>query len=215
MSRHPFLFSLTAVFLVCSPASANLTYYTDKATFLAAITNPYTVDFNSTGDSTYLGTGDAFYKGDYLFAGGQASDILLINNHYPGYHVNTDGFLEVQSQLFAVGFPSEVSAIGFDINNNALDPYQYFFAPEDPISLLFFNGAYTQGTLPGNTTSFLGVISTTPLDAFTVLTDAPVVQIDNLTTTPEPRLQLLMTAGFGILAYAIWRRRTGKVRFTA
>jgi hypothetical protein len=208
--------ALAAAFVFSTAAQAAVTVYTDQASFLAAVSNPGVDTFNdisslgSTPSPLFRVAGPHSYTAtSQLFFGGSLGG----GDNFLSTNTATD------TMTFS-GFSAGVSAIGGEFFGSDISGA---FAAVGSISLVIDTGdSESIFTIANPTaTSFFGIVSTTGLVSFTVL--SPTVDggppffwpsANNLVLAelsagpaiPEPASWALMIAGFGLVGAAARRR---------
>ena len=200
-------------------ASASVSFFTDKALFLAAVSNPGVDTFDDVNflDST---------PSPLNRTAGAYSYVAATQGQFFGGNLGADPFLSTNAAIDDIifsGFSAGVSAIGGEFFGS--DVFGDF-APVGSISFLIDAGGSESSFSISSplTTSFFGVLSTTGLLSLTVL--SPTVDggaffwpsANNLILAqaedgggtpaiPEPTTWAMLITGFGMVGFAARRRR--------
>ena len=207
--------SLTLAVLLCTAAvaQADVTVYTDRASFLAALTLPGTdtyddLSMNETGTPLSRTAGAYSYQASAgpvsdFYPAGDGADIWLANT----VASDTITFSNFTAGLRAFGG----NFFGSDVNGA--------FSPGRTMVLTANDGATsrTVNLYDTTTTTFLGFISTNPLASVTLRPDgiagnvywatANDVTMGVVNAIPEPETYGMLLAGLALVGYAARRRR--------
>ena len=199
------LFLLGSVLLAVLPASEATTVYTSQASFLAAL-NPGSYD--ETFDEFIQGNTVAsplnFSQGGFGYSAAVADGTPFYTEGVPG-----DTYLSTNTSARAIVFTlatGNINAIG---GNFFLTDVLGAFS-QGTASLSLNDGTTVTLTNPTGT-SFLGFISSAPIDSLTFTPNAATgfATVNNLVvgqTVPEPDTWLWLAGGVLPLASGLWRR---------
>jgi hypothetical protein len=202
--------SIAALLCTASAAHADVTVYTDRAAFLAAITLAGTDTFNDLGGTPYdsplarmaggygylasAGPVDGFYPAggaaDIWLAANVAADTITFSNFAPGVRAFGGSF-----------FATDINGV---------------FAPGRTLVLTASDGANvrTVNLYDATTATFLGFVSSDPLASVSLRPDGVAGSVywatanDVILAVPEPASCCMLLAGLGLVGLAA-RRRAG------
>ncbi len=207
--------SLTLAVLLCTAAAAqaDVTVFTDRASFLAALTLPGIDTFDDLSISqtpTPLGRMAGTYA--YRASAGPVSDFYPAGAGADIWLATTVASDTITFSNFAAGLRAfGGNFFGSDVNGE--------FSPGRTMVLTANDGTSTRTVNLYNTTTttFLGFITTNPLASVTLRPDgiagnvywasANDVTIGMVNPVPEPETYGMMLAGLALVGYAARRRR--------
>jgi hypothetical protein len=207
--------SLAALLCTAAAAHADVTVYTDRAAFLAAVSMPGTDTFNDLAAQPY-GTPLSRSAGAY----GYQASAGPVSDFYPAGG-GSDVWLATNSASDTItfsNFASGVRAFGGNFFGTDIDGA---FTPGRTMVLSATDGANIRTTVnlyDTNTATFLGFISSDPLASVTLRPDgipgsvywatANDVTLGMVPQVPEPASFGMLLAGLGLVGFAV-RRRAG------
>jgi hypothetical protein len=202
--------SLAALLCTAAVAHADITVYTDRASFLAAVGLPGTDTFDDLAVQPYASpltrTAGAY---GYLASAGPATGFFPAGS-------GTDIWLSPETETDAITFSSFASGVrGFGGNFFGSD-VNGAFSPGRTLALAATDGTTTRTVTLENTTTttFLGFVSSDPLlavalTAATTAADPYWASANDVTlAVPEPASLGMLVAGLGLVGFAA-RRRAG------
>ncbi|MDL2357244.1 MAG: PEP-CTERM sorting domain-containing protein [Pseudomonadota bacterium] len=217
MKPNPFsLKCLTLAALLCAAAAAqaDVTVYTDRAAFLAALTAPGTDTFNDlavTETPTPLSRSAGAYT--YQVSSGPVADFYPAGSAADAWLATTVATDTITFSSFSAGLRAfGGNFFGSDIAGA--------FSPGRTMVLTASDGTSTRTVNLTNTTtsSFLGFITSNPLTSVTLSPDgvpgnvywatANDVTMGIVSAVPEPETYGMLLAGLALVGYAA-RRRVG------
>jgi hypothetical protein len=194
---------LAAMLCAATGAQADITVYTNEASFLAAVSAPGVDTFDDLSVAPY---GDVVYRtaGAYHYQAYSATGIWGAGGPTDFWLSNNTRYNPIVFSQFSGG----VSAFG---GNFFASDVAGQFVPDGTVVLTAVDGGTLTYDLAGaTTTSFLGFVSTAPLSSVTLGTDGgPYWPTANnvVLAVPEPGTYGMMLAGLALLGVAARRRR--------
>jgi hypothetical protein len=202
--------SIAALLFTASAAHADVTVYTDRAAFLAAVTLPGTDSFNDLVGKPYdtplarMAGGYGYLASagpvDGFFPAGGGADIWLAAN-------------AASDRITFSSFASGVRAFGGSFFGTDINGA---FLPGQTLVLTATDGANvrTVNLYDATTTTFLGFVSSDPLVSVSLRPDGIAGSVywatanDVILAVPEPASFGMLLAGLGLVGLAV-RRRAG------
>jgi hypothetical protein len=215
--RRSLLGVSAAVLAIAAAGSAMAaTTYSDRASFLAAVASPTTIDFNNGAPLNGIDYGPQGTFQGVTFASDSISELnpafgaLAAGAAFASDYLIWEG--NVPQELLTVTFATPVTAMGFD----------FMEARGKIVPFTFAGAGLTTVVNSAADPSFFGIVSATPFSSFTAVIDmnpgpnAAFPTLDNFTFAtalsggaPEPASWALMLAGFALAGAAL---RSGRVR---
>ena len=197
-----------SVSVSCLPLNAGIAVYTDRAIWVGASTNLFTLDFAGLGGAPDHEYTSGLTVGGVTFTG--SLDYLVVRTASPNFLYGPPdsnlglcdarwqpGFCQPGSHITAV-LPPGVTSVGWDFSG--------FYSSN--VTVVFPDSTSFSESEPG----FVGFISTSPISSLEIHSlGGPVVTNFSL-NTPEPstlsQLLAAMTMAFGTIRF--WRRLSAK-----
>ena len=206
------------LFLTAAPTHAQATFFSDRSAFLANTTGTTTIDFEGLApDNSYT-----FYPlpaGITLSGVNFSVDPSFTHNalgvigkgfYYPGNSVLSSQSTTAANGDLLITFSAPVTAIGFDYYNDNSNT---------DIFTLSDGEVFSRPTGNGNPSSFVGLISNTPITTLDIQAKVSLaINIDNFTfgkSAPVPEAATAVSLGFllllgGVSLCCVKRRAVGR-----